>query len=68
MIVSGDAHKRSHAVAAVSPTTGELVGEQTVQVGARGFAAVLVRARGPGDERVGHRRTAGMSRDCLSGF
>ena len=38
MIVLGaDTHKRSHTIAAVSATSGELVGEQTVQVGAKGF-------------------------------
>jgi len=53
MIVLGaDAHKRSHTIAAVSATTGELVGEQTVQVGAKGFAALLVWARGLDAERV----------------
>ena len=53
MIVLGaDAHKRSHTIAAVSAATGELVGERTVQVGARGFAALLVWARGLGGERV----------------
>jgi transposase len=53
MIVLGaDAHKRSHTISAVSATTGELVGEQTVQVGARGFAALLSWARGLGGERV----------------
>src|SRR5215207_7077080 len=53
MIVLGaDAHKRSHTIAAVSAATGELVGEQTVQVGARGFVALLVWARGLGGERA----------------
>ena len=53
MIVLGaDTHKRSHTIAAVSAATGELVGEQTVQVGARGFAALLSWARGLGGERV----------------
>src|SRR5215208_4861260 len=47
MIVLGaDTHKRSHTIAAVSAVTGELVGEKSVQVGARGFAALLVWARG----------------------
>ena len=51
MIVLGaDAHKRSHTIAAVSAATGELVGEQTVQVGAKGFAALLSWARGLGGE------------------
>ena len=53
MIVLGaDTDKRSHTIAAVSAATGELVGEQTVQVGAKGFAALVVWARGLGRERV----------------
>ena len=53
MIVLGaDTHKRSHTIAAVSAATGELLGEQTVQVGAKGFAALLVWARELGGERV----------------
>ena len=46
MIVLGaDTHKRSHTIAAVASATGELVGEQTVQVAATGFAALVVWAR-----------------------
>ncbi len=42
MIVLGaDMHKSSHTVAAVAAATGELLGGKTIQVGARGFAAVL---------------------------
>jgi transposase len=53
MIVLGaDTHKRSHTIAAVSATTGELLGEQTVQSGAKGSAALLRWARGLGAERV----------------
>ena len=53
MIVLGaDTHKRSHTIAAVSAATGELMGEQTVQVGAKGFAALVVWARELGSERV----------------
>ena len=53
MIVLGaDAHKRSHTIAAVSAATGELVGEQTVQVGAKGFAELVIWARELGCERV----------------
>jgi transposase len=53
MIVLGaDAHKRSHTIAAVSATTGELLGEQMVQSGAKGSAALLGWARGLGAERV----------------
>jgi hypothetical protein len=53
MIVLGaDTHKRSHTIAAVSAATGELVGEQTVLVGAKGFGALSLWARGLGSERV----------------
>jgi transposase len=53
MIVLGaDTHKRSHAVAAVAAATGELVGEQTVQVAVRGFDALLRWARGLDGERA----------------
>src|SRR5512133_971019 len=53
MIVLGaDAHKRSHTVAAVAAATGELLGEQTVAVGRRGFDALLRWARGLDGERV----------------
>src|ERR671916_132901 len=53
MIVLGaDNHKRSHTIAAVSAATGELLGEQTVQVAAKGFAALVVWARELGSERV----------------
>ena len=46
MIVLGaDTHKRSHTIAAVSATTGELVGERTVQVDVKEFAALVVWAR-----------------------
>lgn len=53
MIVLGaDMHKRSHTIAAIQAGTGELLGEKTGEVGARGFAALLVWARGLGDERA----------------
>ena len=53
MIVLGaDTHKRSHTVAAVASATGELLGEQTVRVGRRGFDALLRWARGLDGERV----------------
>src|SRR5215211_2439661 len=53
MIVLGaDTHKRSHTIAAVAAATGEMVGEKTVVVGARGFARLLVWARGLEGERV----------------
>jgi transposase len=53
MIVLGaDMHKGSHTIAAVAAATGELLGDKTVEVGARGFAAVLDWGRGLGTERV----------------
>jgi transposase len=53
MIVLGaDTHKRSHTIAAVCAATGELLGDKTVPVGVRGFAALLVWARGLQRERV----------------
>ena len=53
MIVLGaDTHKRSHTIAAVVAATGELIGEQTVQVGGRGFDALLRWGRGLDDELV----------------
>src|SRR5918994_7719761 len=53
MIVLGaDTHKRSHTIAAVAAPTGELLGEQTVAVGQRGFGALLQWARGLDDDRV----------------
>ncbi len=53
MIVLGaDTHKRSHTIAAVAGGTGELLGEKTVEVAARGFGALLVWARCLDDQRV----------------
>src|SRR3954452_549135 len=53
MIVLGaDMHKRSHTVAAVGQSTGELLGERAVQVGVAGFGVLLVWARGLDGERV----------------
>jgi transposase len=53
MIVLGaDMHKSSHTIAAVSARTGEVLGDRTVEVGERGFAALLDWARGLAAERV----------------
>ncbi len=53
MIVLGtDMHKVSHTVAAIAATTGELVGEKTIQVGEAGFIAVFDWARSLGEDRV----------------
>ena len=69
MIVLGaDTHKRSHTIAAVSAATGELLGEQTVQVGAKGFAALVVWARGLAASGCGRWRTAGTSRARFERF
>ena len=53
MIVLGaDMHKRSHTLAAVMASTGELLGDETIAVGDRGFAAALEWAGGLGEDRV----------------
>jgi Transposase/Transposase DDE domain len=53
MIVLGaDTHKSSHTIAAVKGATGEVLSDKTIQVGARGFAALLIWARGLDGERV----------------
>ena len=47
MIVLGaDTHKSSHTIAAIDAATGQLLGDKTVAVGARGFAALVIWARG----------------------
>ena len=51
MVLGADTHKRSHTIAAVAAVTGELRGEKTVAVGARGFGALLIWARGLDGER-----------------
>jgi hypothetical protein len=68
MIVLGaDAHKRSHTIAAVDAATGQVLGEKTVAVGARGFAALVVWARGLDGERVWALEDADRCRGRLSG-
>jgi transposase len=52
MVLGADTHKRSHTIAAVAAGTGEVRGEKTVAVGSRGFADLLVWARGLSGERV----------------
>ena len=53
MIVLGaDTHKRSHTLAAINVATGQVLGDKTVQVGPRGFAALLGWARGLDGQRV----------------
>ena len=52
MVLGADRHKRSHTVAAIAATTGELVDDKTVHVGDDGFLALLDWARGLDPERV----------------
>jgi transposase len=53
MIVLGaDTHESSHTVAAVNAATGQLLCDKTVAVGARGFAALVIWARGLDGELV----------------
>src|SRR3954465_551037 len=53
MIVLGaDTHKSSHTIAAVDTSTGRVLADKTVAVGARGFAALVLWARGLDSERV----------------
>ena len=53
MIVLGaDTHKRSHTIAAIDTATGQVLGDKTIGVGARGSAALLQWARGLAAERV----------------
>jgi hypothetical protein len=63
MIVFGaDTHNRSHTIAAVSVMSGELLGERTVQSGAKGAAELLGWARGLPQAR---RRQEHQRRDPL---
>jgi transposase len=52
IVLGADTHKRSHTIAAVTAASGELLGDKTIQVGERAFAAVLGWARGLGAERL----------------
>src|SRR5690348_14392043 len=53
MIVFGaDMHKRSHTVAAISASTGELIADQTIRVAEQAFVELLAWARTLDDERL----------------
>jgi transposase len=52
ILLGADMHKSSHTIAAITAQTGELLGDETVPVGKRGFAVALDWARGLGGERV----------------
>jgi hypothetical protein len=55
MIVLGaDTHKSSHTIAAINIATGQVLGDETVKVGARGFATLLIWARGCGTRGACH--------------
>jgi hypothetical protein len=61
IVIGADTHKRSHTLAAIAAGTGELLGEQTVVVGKRGFEALLRWARDLGADRVIGERANRMS-------
>jgi hypothetical protein len=50
--VTSDAEESSHTIAAITTATGQVLGDKTVKVGARGFATLLIWARGLDGERV----------------
>lgn len=50
ILLGADMHKSSHTIAAINATTGELLGDKTIAVGDKGFAAVLEWSRHLGDE------------------
>ncbi len=66
MVLGADMHKRSHTVAAVASVTGQLHGETTVKVGARGFNELLTWPVAWAKSACGRSRTAGMSPARLS--
>ena len=69
MIVLGaDTHKRSHTIAAVSATSSELLGEQTVLSGAKGAAGLLSGRAAWATRACGRSRIAGTSRRPWNGF
>jgi transposase len=52
MVLGADMHKRSHTIAALAATTGELKGNKAIRVGDDGFLALLDWARSLDSERV----------------
>jgi len=52
MVLGADMHKRSHTIAAVVATTGELVEDRTIGVSEEGFLELLDWARALDEERV----------------
>jgi hypothetical protein len=70
MIVLGaDTHKSSYTIAAVDTATGQVLGDKTIAVGNRGFAALVLWARaGSMASASGRLKTAGMCPAHWSGF
>ena len=69
MIVLGaDMHKSSHTIAGVAAATGEMLGDKTGHVGARGFDQCCSGPAAWAQIASGRWRTAGMCRAPLSGF
>jgi len=52
MVLGADMHKRSHTIAAIAATTGELIEDATIWVSDEGFLELLGWARALDDERV----------------
>jgi transposase len=52
VVLGADTHKSSHTIAVVDGASGQVLGDKTVGVGARGFAALVVWARSLAGERV----------------
>jgi transposase len=52
MVLGADTHKRSHTIAAIDATTGELVDDTTIRVGEQEFVALLEWARAVDGKRV----------------
>src|SRR5918995_972072 len=52
MVLGADMHKRSHTIAAVAATTGELIDDRTIRVSDEAFVELLDWARSLDEERV----------------
>ncbi len=66
-MLGADAHKRSHTIAAVAAATGQVLGEKTVAVGARGFAALVCGRAAWAVSGSGRLKTAARCRGRSSG-
>src|SRR5215208_7596910 len=52
LVLGADMHKRSHTIAAIAATTGELIEDTTIRVSDEGFLELLDWARALDEERV----------------